>query len=180
VSYHYDLVVVGGGTGGLVSSLIAAGVGARVALIERDRTRGDCLWTGCVRDAIRTIQPHDSPQRLRAAGVEVIPANARFDGPGRIRVDGRGLRWRAVIIATGSGPLTPPIPGLAESEPLNTETVWDLRELPRRLVVLGGGPIGRELGQAFARLGSQVTLYPWIRKIKNRVAFWNGIEIVPD
>ena len=128
VSYHYDLVVVGGGTGGLVSSLIAAGVGARVALIERDRTRGDCLWTSCVRDAIRTIQPHDSPQRLRAAGVEVIPANARFDGPGRIRVDGRGLRWRAAIIATGSGPLTPPIPGLAESEPLNTETVWDLRE----------------------------------------------------
>jgi len=197
VSSRYDLVVVGGGTGGLVSALIAAGIGARVALIERDRTGGDCLWTGCVpsksliaaaglahgirhadtvglapcepvidfgrvmdhvRDAIATIQPHDSPQRLRAAGVEVTPANARFDGPGHIRVDGRELRWRAAIIATGSGPVTPPIPGLAESEPLNTETVWGLRELPRRLVVLGGGPIGCELGQAFARLGSDVTI----------------------
>jgi len=197
VSYRYDLVVVGGGTGGPVSSLIAAGVGARLALIERDRTGGDCLWTGCVpsksllaaaglahrirhadavgltpsepkidyarvmdhvHDTIRTIQPHDSPQRLRAAGVEVIPANARFTGPGRIRVDGRELRWRAAIIATGSSPLTPPILGLAASEPLNTDTVWDLRELPRRLVVLGGGPIGCELGQAFARLGSHVTI----------------------
>lgn len=85
-----------------------------------------------VHDTIRTIQPHDSPQRLRAAGVDVIPANARFTGPGRIRVDGRELRWRAAIIATGSSPLTPPIPGLAASEPLNTDTVWDLRELPRR------------------------------------------------
>ena len=197
MSSRYDLVVVGGGTGGLVSALIAAGAGARVALVERDRTGGECLWTGCVpsksllaaaalahrirhadavgltpsepkidyarvmdhvRDAIATIQPHDSPQRLRAAGVEVIPANARFDGPGHIRVDGRELRWRAAIIATGSGPVTPPIPGLADSEPLTTDTVWDLPRLPRRLVVLGGGPIGCELGQAFARLGSHVTL----------------------
>ncbi len=197
MSSRYDLVVVGGGTGGLVSALIAAGAGARVALIERDRTGGDCLWTGCVPsksliaaaglahrirhadavgltpsqpeidfagvmdhawDAIRTIQPHDSPKRLRAAGVEVIPANARFSGPGRIRADGRELRWRAAIIATGSSPLMPAIPGLAETEALSTDTVWDLRELPRRLVVLGGGPIGCELGQAFARLGSQVTI----------------------
>ncbi|MGI9185137.1 MAG: dihydrolipoyl dehydrogenase family protein [Solirubrobacteraceae bacterium] len=197
MSSRYDLAVVGGGTGGLVSALIAAGVGARVALIERDRTGGDCLWTGCVpsksllaaaglahrirhadavgltpsepeidyarvmdhvQNAIRTIQPHDSPQRLRAAGVEVIPANARFNGPGRIRVDGRELRWRTAIIATGSSPLTPPIPGLTESAPLNTDTVWELQELPRRLAVLGGGPIGCELGQAFARLGSHVTI----------------------
>ncbi len=204
MSYRYDLVVVGGGTAGLVSALIAAGAGARVALIERDRTGGDCLWTGCVpsksliaaaglahrirhadavgltpsepvidyarvmdhvHDAIRTIQPHDSPQRLRAAGVEVIPANARFNGPGRMRADGRELRWRAAIIATGSSPLTPPIPGLADSEPLNTDTVWDLRELPRRLVVLGGGPIGCELGQAFARLGSHVTIVEQAKRL---------------
>jgi pyruvate/2-oxoglutarate dehydrogenase complex dihydrolipoamide dehydrogenase (E3) component len=90
--------------------------------------------------------------------VEVVEGAGVFAGPGRIRVDGRELRWRAAIIATGSSPLLPPIPGLAGADPLSTDTVWDLRELPVRLVVLGGGPVGCELGQAFARLGSQVTL----------------------
>jgi pyruvate/2-oxoglutarate dehydrogenase complex dihydrolipoamide dehydrogenase (E3) component len=197
VSGRYDLVVVGGGTAGLVSSLIAARAGARVALIERDRTRGECLWTGCVpsksliaaaglahrmrhadavglapvepridfaqvmghvRRAIRTIEPQDSPERLRAAGVEVIEAAGRFSGPGRIEAAGRELRWRAAIVATGSRPVVPPLPGLAGAGALTTDTVWELRDLPGRLVVLGGGPIGRELAQAFARLGSQVAL----------------------
>ncbi|HEY3190245.1 MAG TPA: FAD-dependent oxidoreductase [Solirubrobacteraceae bacterium] len=194
---RYDLVVLGGGTGGLVSSLIAAGVGARVALIERDRPGGDCLWTGCVpsksllaaaglahrmrhadsvglepvapaidfarvmdhvHGAIRAIEPHDSPARLRADGVEVIQAEGRFTGPGRIDVGGRELRFRTAIIATGSQPALPPIPGLDTAEVLTTDTVWELRELPRRLVILGGGPTGCEFGQAFARLGAQVTL----------------------
>jgi pyruvate/2-oxoglutarate dehydrogenase complex dihydrolipoamide dehydrogenase (E3) component len=197
VSRRYDLVVLGGGTGGLVSSLIAAGAGARVALVERERTGGDCLWTGCVPSkslvaaaglahrmrhadkvglepvdpaidfgrvmdhvwgAIRTIEPHDSPQRLRAAGVEVIEAYGRFTAPGRIEAGGRELRWRAAIIATGSRPAIPAIRGLETIDPLTTETLWDLRELPARLVVLGGGPVGCELGQAFARLGAHVTL----------------------
>jgi pyruvate/2-oxoglutarate dehydrogenase complex dihydrolipoamide dehydrogenase (E3) component len=197
VSRRYDLVVLGGGTGGLVSSLIAAGAGARVALIERDRTGGDCLWTGCVpsksliataalahrmrhadavglapvdpdvdfarvmdhvRRAIRTIEPDDSPQRLRGAGVEVIEGDGRFAAPGRIAVGDRELRFRTAIVATGSRPALRPIPGLETSETLTSETLWDLRELPERLVVLGGGPIGCELGQAFARLGSRVTL----------------------
>jgi len=197
VSGRYDLVVLGGGTAGLVSSLIAAGTGARVALIERDRTGGDCLWTGCVPSksliaaaglahrmrhadavglepvepridfarvndhvwrAIRTIEPQDSPERLRAAGVDVIEAAGRFTAPGRIDVPGRELRWRTAIIATGSNPVLPPLPGLADADPLTTDTMWELRELPGRLVVLGGGPIGCELAQAFARLGSQVAL----------------------
>lgn len=194
---RYDLVVLGGGTGGLVSSLIAAGAGARVALIERDRTGGDCLWTGCVPSksliaaaglahrmrhagdvglapvqpqidfaavmdhvwgAIRTIEPHDSPERLRAAGVDVVRAEGRFTAPGRIQAGDRELRFRTAIIATGSHPVVPPIPGLEAADPLTTDTVWDLRELPARLVVLGGGPIGCELSQAFARLGAEVTL----------------------
>jgi len=197
VSRRYDLVVLGGGTGGLVCSMIAASVGARVALIERERTGGDCLWTGCIPSksliaaaglahrmrhadavglapvepeidfervmervwgAIRTIEPQDSPERLRAAGVEVIHADGRFAGPGTIIADGRELRFRAAIIATGAQPTAPPIPGLADADPLSTDSIWDLRELPPRLAVLGGGPIGCELGQAFARLGSRVTL----------------------
>jgi pyruvate/2-oxoglutarate dehydrogenase complex dihydrolipoamide dehydrogenase (E3) component len=194
---RYDLVVLGGGTGGLVSALVAAGAGARVALVEGDRTGGDCLWTGCVPsksliaaadlahrmrhadrlgltptdapvdlaavmahvDAARArIAPHDSPERLRREGVEVVEAHGRFTGPRTIEAAGRRLSARAVIIATGSRAVVPPVPGLAEAEPLTNETVWDLRTLPPRLAVVGAGPIGCELGQAFARLGSRVTI----------------------
>ncbi len=197
MSRRYDLIVIGGGTAGLVAAVIAAGVGARVVLIERERTGGDCLWTGCVPSksllaaadlahrmrtagavglepvepridfprvmghvdgARRTIEPHDSPERLRRDGVEVVHGAARFTAPGRVEVDGRVIAYRAALLATGSRPVVPPVEGLADARPLSSETVWDLRELPGRLVVLGGGPIGCELGQAFARLGSDVTL----------------------
>jgi pyruvate/2-oxoglutarate dehydrogenase complex dihydrolipoamide dehydrogenase (E3) component len=197
VSDVYDLVVLGGGTGGLVSALIAADLGARVALVERDRTGGECLWKGCVpsksliaaaslahrmrhanavglapvdpavdfervmghvRAAIEAIEPQDSPERLRAAGVEVVRASGRFTGPSRLDADGRELRWRTAIIATGSRPVIPSVPGLNDARPLSTETLWDLREVPGRLAVLGGGPVGCELAQAFARLGSRVTV----------------------
>jgi pyruvate/2-oxoglutarate dehydrogenase complex dihydrolipoamide dehydrogenase (E3) component len=197
MSRRYDLVVIGGGTGGLVSALIAAGAGARVALVERDRTGGDCLWTGCVPSksliaaaelahrmrhgeevglsptepeidlarvmdrvhaARRAIEPQDSPERLRRDGVEVISAGAEFLAPGVIRAGELELRYRAAIVATGSEPALPPLPGLADAVPLTSENLWELRELPERLLVLGGGPIGCELGQAFARLGSSVTV----------------------
>jgi pyruvate/2-oxoglutarate dehydrogenase complex dihydrolipoamide dehydrogenase (E3) component len=193
----YDLAVIGGGTAGLVSSRTAAGLGARVVLIERDRPGGDCLWTGCVpskaliaaadlahrirtaaavgleprepdidfarvmahvHGAQATIEPDDSVDSLRRDGVEVIQGSARFDGPGRIDVDGTTVRYRTALIATGSRPVTPDLEGLAAADPLTNETVWDLRERPDRLAILGGGPIGCELGQAFQRLGSQVTL----------------------
>lgn len=111
-----------------------------------------------VHDTIATIEPHDSPDRLRREGVEVVEARAEFVGPGRVSVGGRVVETRSVLVATGSHPVLPPVDGLAEARPLTTETLWDLRELPRRLVVLGGGAIGSELGQAFARLGSQVTI----------------------
>ncbi|MHB8533051.1 MAG: dihydrolipoyl dehydrogenase family protein [Solirubrobacteraceae bacterium] len=197
MSKRYDLVVLGAGTGGLVSALIAAGVGARVALVERARLGGDCLWTGCVpsksliaaaslahrmrhadavglepvepqidfahvmdhvRDAIRAIEPQDSPERLRAAGVEVIDAEGRFLERGMIEAGGRELAYRVAIIATGAEPRLPPIGGLEDFKPLTTDTVWQLGELPARLVVLGGGPVGCELAQAFGRLGASVTL----------------------
>jgi pyruvate/2-oxoglutarate dehydrogenase complex dihydrolipoamide dehydrogenase (E3) component len=195
----YDLVVIGGGTAGLVASRTAAGLGARVVLVERDSRGpgGDCLWTGCVpskaliaagdlahrirnadsvglspaepeidfarvmehvHGAQRTIEPEDSADALRRDGVDVIAGTARFARPGRIEVDGQILSYRAVLIATGSRPVIPELEGLTEADPLTNETVWDLRERPDRLTIIGGGPIGSELGQAFQRLGTQVTL----------------------
>ena len=194
---RYDLVILGGGTAGLVSAFIAAGIGARVALVERNRTGGDCLWTGCVpsksliaaanaahrmrhadavglaavepvvdlarvmdrvQAAIARIEPQDSPARLRDAGVEVIAGDARFADASSIEVAGRRLRFTSAIVATGSEPALPPVDGLVGDDVLTTESVWALREIPERLVVLGGGPIGCELGQAFARLGAGVTI----------------------
>ena len=194
----YDLVVIGGGTGGLVSALVAAGIGARVALVERDRLGGGCLWTGCVpsksllaaaadlahrmrhadrvglaptepeidfarvmdhvRDAQRIIAPQDSASRLSRDGVEVIIGEARLVSPGAVEVGDRRLRFRKAIIATGSRPARPVASGLVDVEPLTSDTVWSLPELPASLVVLGGGAVGCELAQGFSRLGSRVTL----------------------
>jgi len=199
-----DLLVVGGGTAGLVAAHTAALLGARVTLVERGRLGGDCLWTGCVpskallaaahsaaqarsaarfgvhvdgvrvdtravlahvRSAIATIEPADDAASLQRAGVEVLLGNAVLTGPGRAAVDGRDVPWRRLLLATGSRPAVPDLPGLSDrsQEPgaphlLTSDTVWDLETLPDRVVVLGGGAIGCELGQAMARLGSTVTL----------------------
>ena len=183
-----DLLVIGGGTAGIVGAKTAARLGARTVLVEQARTGGDCLWTGCVpsktllsaaarsaterrstgngtlfsdvrariADAIAAIEPDDSPESLEAAGVSVVSGTARFTAPGEAEIDGRKVRFHQALIATGSAPSVPGIPGLAAARMVTSETVWDLEELPDRLVVIGGGPIGCELGQAFARLGSQV------------------------
>ncbi|MEX5271270.1 FAD-dependent oxidoreductase [Kocuria sp. CPCC 205290] len=185
-----DLLVIGGGTAGIVGARTAAGLGARTVLVERSRTGGDCLWTGRVPSktilsaarasavereltgsgtdfsavrariaaAIAAIQPDDSPESLRDAGVTVLSATARFTAPGEADVDGRTVRFRQALIATGSAPTVPGIPGLDDARTVTSETVRDLEELPRRLVVVGGGPIDCELGQAFARLGARVVL----------------------
>ncbi|HEX5496468.1 MAG TPA: FAD-dependent oxidoreductase [Mycobacteriales bacterium] len=193
----WDLLVVGGGTAGILAARTAAGFGASVLLVERDRTGGECLWTGCVpskallaaaaaaadarnayrlgitvagvtvdfgavlahvRAAVAAIEPGDSPRALAEAGIRVARASARFTGPATAAVAGRVVRFRQAVIATGSEPVLPPIPGLAEAAPLTSDTVWSLTELPRRLAVLGGGSVGCELGQAFARLGSRVSI----------------------
>lgn len=195
---RYNLVVIGGGSAGLVAAAGAAGLGGKVALIERNLLGGDCLNVGCVpsKSIIRSarvmgeiqrassfgidvppgakadfgrvmqrmrqvraqISPHDSAQRFKDMGVDVFFAEGRFTGPDQVEVDGKTLRFTKALIATGSRPMHLPIPGLGEAGYLTNETVFSLTELPRRLAIIGAGPIGCELAQAFQRLGSQVTL----------------------
>ena len=191
----HDMIVIGGGAAGLVTSAGAAGLGARVALIERDQLGGECLWTGCVpskaliacaraaheartasrfgiatgpvtvnfaevmawvRDAQRRIAPNDSPERFRSLGVDVVAGTARFTGERTLQVDGKEMRAKRIVVATGSRPAVPPIEGLADVPYLTNETIFTLERQPSALLVLGAGPIGVELAQAFARLGTQV------------------------
>jgi len=194
----YNAVVIGGGTAGLVTAAGTAGLGGRVALVERHLMGGDCLNTGCVpskaliasaraaqqmRDAGRValtpaepsfrfedvmarvrerravIAPHDSKERFESLGVDVFLARAEIVSPHEVRVGDRVLRTRHIVIATGSRASIPKIEGLAEARPFTNETIFDaLERRPPRLVVLGGGPIGCELGQAFTRLGVRVTI----------------------
>ena len=196
---HFDrnLVVIGAGSGGLVSAYIAAALKARVTLIEKHRMGGDCLNTGCVpskalirsarlaselkkaerlgfrqvageadfaavmeriQRVISQIEPHDSVEHYTRLGVEVIAGEARITSPWTVEVNGQRLSTRAIVIATGARPRLPTIPGIEQVASLTSDTVWALREQPGRLLVLGGGPIGCELAQAFQRLGSAVTL----------------------
>ncbi|EXF23850.1 oxidoreductase [Nesterenkonia sp. AN1] len=190
MDHPIDLLVIGGGTAGIVGAKTAARLGASTVLVEAHRTGGDCLWTGCIpsktllsaaaqavsardssgaepdfsqiqdriRATIQTIEPEDSPEALERAGVSVRKGTARFTAPNEAEVDGQKLRFRQALIVTGSSPAAPPIPGLVDAGFVTSETIWDLPELPQRLVVIGGGPIACELGQAFARLGSQVSI----------------------
>lgn len=184
-SNHYDLVVIGGGAAGLVTSGGAAQLGARTLLVERHRLGGECLYTGCVPSkaliaaaarrkagaevtwadaraaiagAITTIEPHDSPARFEAFGVEVLFGDAVFTGRSEISVGGRRITARRFVVATGSDAAIPPVPGLAALPCLTNDTIWDLDELPEHLVIIGGGVIGCELSQSFARLGARVTV----------------------
>jgi pyruvate/2-oxoglutarate dehydrogenase complex dihydrolipoamide dehydrogenase (E3) component len=207
----YDLVVIGGGTAGLVCAAGAAGLGARVALVEQSRLGGDCLNTGCVpskallrsarvageaqagaavgvQATVRVDFPAvmarlrrrradlaapDSAQRLASLGVDVFFGSASFSSHRSVVVPDKGgaeavLRFRKAVIASGSRPVVPSIPGLAETPFLTNETVFDLTEQPRELAVLGGGPTGCELAQAFARLGTHVTLFESGRRLLPR------------
>ncbi len=197
---RYNLVVIGAGTAGLVCAAGAAGLGARVALIERHLLGGDCLNTGCVpsKALIRAaraaheartgaaygleagpegalpdfaaimarmrrlraeISRHDSARRFRdQLGVDVFLGEARFTGADCVEVAGRQLTFHRAALCTGARAALPDIPGLSAAEPLTNETLFTLTDLPRRLAVLGGGPVGCEMAQAFARFGSRVTL----------------------
>ena len=199
--FQRNLIVIGGGSAGLVTAYIAAAVRSEVTLIEQHKLGGDCLNTGCVpskalirsarllsqmrrskefgirsaqadfdfaevmervQRVVQTVEPHDSAARYTALGVEVIEGKAKIVSPWEVEVvdkDGRSRRLstRSIVIAAGARPLVPPIPGIDAVGYLTSDTVWALRELPQRLLVLGGGPIGTELAQAFARFGARVT-----------------------
>lgn len=199
--FDRNIIVIGGGSAGLVTAYIAAAVKAKVTLIEQHKLGGDCLNTGCVpskalirsakflshtrratefgcrgasanfsfgevmervQRVIRQVEPHDSAERYRGLGVDVVDGAARIVSPWEVEVtrqDGgtQTLSTRSIVIAAGARPFVPPIPGIEDVGYLTSDTVWTLRELPRRLVVLGGGPIGCELAQAFARFGAKVS-----------------------
>ncbi len=203
--FDRNLIVIGAGAGGLVSSYIAAAVNAKVTLIEAHKMGGDCLNYGCVpskaliksarvahqmkhaerygleatnpsfsfrtvmariHEVIRQVEPHDSVERYTGLGVEVLQGHASLIDPWTVEIrlhDGsrQRLTARSIILATGASPVVPPLPGLDETGYVTSDTLWDrfaeLDTPPKRLIVMGGGPIGCELAQSFARLGSDVT-----------------------
>ena len=196
-NFDRNLIVIGAGSGGLVTAYIAAAVKAKVTLVEKHKMGGDCLNTGCVpskalirsarfladakratalgfqtaeikfdfadvmervQRVIKTVEPHDSVERYTDLGVEIIQGTARITSPWKVEVDGQELTTKNIVIATGARPFVPSLPGLEQISYLTSDTLWNIRELPKRLLILGGGPIGCELGQCFARFGSEVTI----------------------
>ena len=196
---RYNLVVIGAGTAGLVSAAGAAGLGAKVALVERSLMGGDCLNIGCVpskaiihsarqaaavreagtfgvhgqgdpdirfgevMDRMRRLRadiaPNDSVQRFRDLGVDVYLGEAKFLPGNRVEVAGATLEYAKAAICTGARASAPPIPGLDTVDYLTNDTLFSLTERPKRFGVIGGGPIGCEMSQTFARLGSEVSLF---------------------
>ena len=211
-TFDRNLVVIGGGSAGLVTAYIAAAVKAKVTLVEKHAMGGDCLNTGCVpskalirsakflshvqraqefgirsasaefdfaevmervQRVVREVEPHDSVERYTGLGVEVAQGTARIVTPWEVEItlkDGsvQRLTTRAIVIAAGARPFVPPIPGIDQVEVLTSDNVWQLRRRPERLVVLGGGPIGSELTQTFARLGCKVTQVEMLPRILAR------------
>ncbi|MCG3863318.1 MULTISPECIES: bifunctional TVP38/TMEM64 family protein/FAD-dependent oxidoreductase [unclassified Photobacterium] len=206
-SFNQNLVVIGAGAGGLVSSYIAAAVKAEVTLIERHKMGGDCLNTGCVpskalirvahsayelqkakqfgieakiekidfkavmarvHKVIKGIEPHDSVERYSKLGVNCVQGDATILSPWEVEVNGKVITTRNIIIATGASPLLPNISGLNTVDPLTSDNLWQLDTLPEKLLILGGGPIGCELAQAFNRLGASVTLIEMADQLLNR------------
>ncbi len=197
MKYSYDIAILGAGSGGLVVASAAAGMGARVLLVENNKMGGDCLNYGCVpsktflksthlaksqknshryglestgfqvsiksimdrvRSVIKEIEPHDSKERFEALGVDVVFGNGRVSSQNSLIVDGKEYTTKRIVIATGSTAAVRPITGLDQVPFYTNETIFDLDYLPKNLVVLGGGPIGLELGQGFSNLGSDVSI----------------------
>jgi len=203
----YNVIVIGGGSAGLVSAYICSVLKAKVALIEKDRMGGDCLNTGCVpskalirtagllsqikrhrefglslaaskfnfsevmervQRVIKKVEPHDSVERFTSLGVDCFEGEAKILSRHKVEVNGQVLTTKSIILATGAAPVIPRIPGLDKVSYLHTENIWELREQPKRLVIIGGGPIGCELGQCFARLGTKVTQIQRQSQLLNR------------
>lgn len=202
--FDYNLLVIGGGSAGLVSALVAATVKSKVALVEKHQMGGDCLNTGCVpskalincakkvqqartidefglqvpegavdfqlvmskvKAAIEQISPNDSVERFQSLGVNCIVGEARLLDPWTVQVGDNKYTSRSIVIATGARPIIPPIPGVETIDVLTSDTVWSLKTLPRRLLILGAGPIGCEMAQSFQRLGSQVIVVDLAERI---------------
>lgn len=209
----YDLIVIGGGSAGLVAAGGAGIIGAKVALIEKSKLGGDCLYTGCVpsktlirsarmasdmrnadrfgfesavpifkdgefasvtkhvQDVIGVIEEHDAPEVFEEMGAEIVFGSPKFLNNREIEVtlnegdQKRTMRAKRFCISTGSSPFVPPIPGLSETGYITNEDVFEMEELPKRLVVIGGGAIGIELGQSFQRFGSRVTIVEMFDRI---------------
>ncbi|MGH9072164.1 MAG: FAD-dependent oxidoreductase, partial [Acidimicrobiales bacterium] len=175
-----DLLVLGGGAGGIAAARAGVRKGANVSLVQHGPVGGECTFSGCVPSkalieaaaagasfetaiarvhrAITTIAAAESAEVLAGEGIEVVGGYGSLTSPRTIEVGGRSLSADRMIIATGAGPVVPPIEGLSDIDYLTNENLWDLRSLPASLAILGGGAIGVELAQAFARLGSEVTL----------------------
>ncbi|MES9861412.1 MAG: FAD-dependent oxidoreductase [Candidatus Thiodiazotropha sp. LLP2] len=205
--FDRNLVVIGGGSAGLVSAYIAAAVKSKVTLIEKHKMGGDCLNTGCVpskalirssrilnqsrraeewgfdsidvkykfseimqrvQRVVKQVEPHDSVDRYTKLGVDVVEGEAQITSPYSVEVNGIEFRTPHIIVATGARPFVPPIKGIDEVDYLTSDNLWQLQERPKRLLVLGGGPIGCELSQAFARFGSQVTIVEMMPRLMIR------------
>lgn len=206
-SFDTNMVVIGAGSAGLVASLIAATLKAKVTLIERHKMGGDCLNTGCVpskailrsahvademrrapefgiapvdvavnfpkvmervQEKIAAIEPHDSVERFTSLGVDCLSGEAKIVSPWEVEVNGERISTRHIVIASGARARVPVIKGLEDLDYLTSDTLWDIREQPARLLVLGAGPIGCELAQAMASLGSAVTLVTHAPRIMPR------------
>ncbi len=202
--FQYNMIVIGGGAGGLVAAYMGASLKAKVALIEKDKMGGDCLNTGCVPSKaliktakmvsygknfkkyglnaidinfsfsdvmqrvskiIQKVEPHDSATRYTKLGVDCLSGEAKIHDPYHIKINDDILSTQKIIIATGASPLVPPIEGIDQINYLTSDTIWDLKEKPEKLIVLGGGPIGVELTQCFARLGVKVTIVEMMPQI---------------
>jgi len=196
-SFDTNIIVIGAGSAGLVTALIAATVNAKVTLIERHKMGGDCLNTGCVpskalirsgriaqylrraeefgledvalrvnfpkvmqrvKSVIQAIEPHDSIERFTELGVDCVQGDASIVSPWEVEVNGERITAPNIVIASGARARVPDIPGLEELDYLTSDNLWDIVEAPARLLIIGAGPIGCELAQAFARLGTAVTL----------------------
>ena len=188
-----DICIIGAGSGGLSIAAGAVQMGAKVVLLEGHKMGGDCLNYGCVPSkallakgkqsqqsgapvdygaakdhvaaVIAAIEPHDSQERFEGLGVQVIREFGRFISPTEVQAGDSVIEARRFVIATGSGPLVPPIPGVEDVELHTNETIFELRERPDHLLIIGGGPIGLEMAQAHIRLGSRVTVIEGARAL---------------
>jgi dihydrolipoamide dehydrogenase len=205
--FDYNLIVIGAGSAGLVTSYIASALKAKVALIEKHKMGGDCLNTGCVpskalirsakilhyakrskefginkmsseydfaeimervQKVIAKVEPHDSVERYTKLGVNCFQGEAKIRSPFEVEINGKILTTKNIVVATGAKPFVPPIPGIELVNYYTSDTIWSIREIPKRLLILGGGPIGCELAQCLNRFGANVTQVQSSARILNR------------